>query len=87
MKCSLDEKGREPYRTNNHGTVYAIDGTQDFEKNRVIVWVDKKRGYVSCPLVAVPSPYGGHEFAFKLDRDIVYFSHFLNGDLHDLYDL
>lgn len=84
MRCGLDEKGREAYRTREHGIVYAIDGTQDFELGRVIVWVDKKRGYVSCHIVSIESN-GGHEFGFKLDHDIVFFSHYTNGDCDLVY--
>lgn len=82
MKCSLDERRREPYRTRKHGIVYAIYGTLDFELERVIVWVDKKRGYVSCPIVAIELN-GGYEFGFRLDHDVIFFSHYANGD----YDL
>lgn len=80
MKCNLDKKEREAYRTKDHGTVYVLMGTQNFEKNFVIVWVDKKRGYVSCPICYVPNN-GGYEIAFKLDKEIVFFSYYVNGDL------
>jgi hypothetical protein len=79
MICNLDSKEREAYKTRSHGTIQVLIGTQNFRKNFVIVWVDNKRGYVSCPICYVPHN-GGYEIAFKLDWDIVFFSHYTNGD-------
>lgn len=80
---NLDTRERNAYKTKNHGTVYLLAGSQDFEHSRVIVWMDNKRGYVSCPMIGIDDGYGGCELAFLVDWDVVYISHFMNGDMND----